>query len=138
MTEEPTGHPCKVTLLPILSVKPQGSLAQEANCKAQDSFLPDLLCPLPAVPSMQTALDEDSGGVLFLHPSPVEEREMTLRLAFPRAISIAFILTRPHGLRNLYIRTLYQWSITQRCSQLGPDQDGIHLVFFTARETAKP
>jgi hypothetical protein len=71
MMEEPTCHPCKVTLLPIPSVKPQGSLAQEANCKAQASSLPDLLCLRPAVPFMQTPLDENPGAFCFC---PVDER----------------------------------------------------------------
>jgi hypothetical protein len=42
-----------VTLLPISSVKAQGSLVQEATRKVQDSSLPDLLCSRPAVPFMQ-------------------------------------------------------------------------------------
>jgi hypothetical protein len=39
-----------VILLPILSVKTHSSLVQEASRKVQNSFLPDLLCSLPAVP----------------------------------------------------------------------------------------
>ena len=52
-TEEPHCHPCKVTLLPSRSVKTHISLAQEANRKAQNSSLPDLLCSRPAVPFMR-------------------------------------------------------------------------------------
>src|SRR5262245_35147576 len=48
------------------------------------------------------------------------------------------MLTRQQHRSNLYIRTLEQRSITQRCSQLGADQDGIHHLFIAARETAKP
>jgi hypothetical protein len=42
----------------------QGSLAQEANRKAQNSSPPDLLCSQPAVPFMQTPPDEESGAFL--------------------------------------------------------------------------
>src|SRR5207253_783737 len=63
MMEEPKRHPCKVTNLLILSCKTQNSLAQEANCKAQNSSLPDLLCSRPAVPFMQTPPEDHSGGV---------------------------------------------------------------------------
>jgi hypothetical protein len=51
---------------------------------------------------------------------------------------IALLLTRDHKVSNLYIRTLYQRSITQRCSQLGPNQDGIHHPSFAPKETGKP
>ena len=54
-----------VTLQPIPSAKAQGSLAQEANRKAQDSSPPALPGSRRAVPFLRAPLGKESGGVLF-------------------------------------------------------------------------